>query len=80
MDEGGREEVGAGERGELWCRGPNAMKGYWRNPRATKECITDDGWVKTGDIAFVDNDGKYHIVDRKKVRLRDHHVAPKAQT
>jgi 4-coumarate--CoA ligase len=44
------------------------MKGYWRNPQATKETKTDDGWLKTGDIAYVDDQGKFYVVDRKKVR------------
>lgn len=56
------------ERGELWVRGPNVMKGYWRNPDATKATITPDGWLRTGDIAYVDDEKKFFIVDRKKVR------------
>lgn len=56
------------ERGELWVRGPNVMKGYWRNLQATKATITSDGWLKTGDIAYVDDEKKFYIVDRKKVR------------
>jgi 4-coumarate--CoA ligase len=54
-------------RGELWVRAPNVMKGYWRNEKATKETKTEDGWLLTGDIAFVDDDGKFHVVDRMKV-------------
>lgn len=53
--------------GELWVRAPNVMKGYWRNEKATKETKTTDGWLLTGDIAFVDDDGKIHVVDRMKV-------------
>ena len=68
MDDDGLEEVPPGQRGELWCRAPNVMKGYWKNPKATKETITEDGWLKTGDIAYADERGMYHIVDRKKVR------------
>lgn len=56
------------ERGELWVRGPNVMKGYWRNPEATKATITPDGWLRTGDIAYVDDEKMFFIVDRKKVR------------
>lgn len=56
-------------RGELWIRAPNVMKGYWRNEKATKETKTVDGWLLTGDIAFVDDDGKIHVVDRMKVYL-----------
>lgn len=60
-------ELGRNQRGELWVRGPNVMKGYWRNPQATRETKTEDGWLKTGDIAYVDDEGKFYVVDRKKV-------------
>ena len=67
MDDDGINEVSIGHRGELWIRSPNVMKGYWRNPQATKDTLTHDGWLKSGDIAYVDEQGKYFIVDRKKV-------------
>lgn len=67
MGEDDVTEVPHGQRGELWCRGPNIMKGYWRNPDATKHTMTEDGWLKTGDIAYVDDAGMFYIVDRKKV-------------
>ena len=67
-DESDAEITKSHERGELWVRGPNVMKGYWRNPQATKATITPDGWLKTGDIAYVDDEKKFFIVDRKKVR------------
>lgn len=54
-------------RGEVWAKGPNVMKGYWRNEKATKETLTEDGWLKTGDIGLVDKDGIFFIVDRMKV-------------
>jgi long-subunit acyl-CoA synthetase (AMP-forming) len=63
----GAEVLERNERGELWVRGPNIMKGYWRNAKATKETLTDDGWLRTGDIAYVDDRGKFHVVDRMKV-------------
>ena len=62
------KEVCAGESGELWVRGPNVMKGYWGKPEATRETKTEDGWLKTGDIALLHEDGNLSIVDRKKVR------------
>jgi 4-coumarate--CoA ligase len=68
MDDNGTKSLGPGEKGELWCRAPTVMKGYWHNEPATKETVTEDGWLKTGDIAVRDSQGKYHIVDRKKVR------------
>jgi len=55
-----------GEIGEIWIRGHNVMKGYWRRPDATEEVMTPDGWFKSGDMARVDEDGYYYIVDRKK--------------
>jgi acyl-CoA synthetase (AMP-forming)/AMP-acid ligase II len=67
MNESGINEVRPGEKGEFWCRGPNIMKGYWRNPKATADTLTRDGWLKTGDIAYVDEHDKVFIVDRKKV-------------
>ncbi len=60
------EELGVGERGELCVRGPQVMLGYWNRPDATAEIIDSDGWLKTGDIAVIDEDGFIHIVDRKK--------------
>lgn len=58
--------LGAGERGELMVKGPLVMDGYYANPQGTKDAIRDDGWLHTGDIATVDENGYYTIVDRKK--------------
>jgi long-chain acyl-CoA synthetase len=63
-DEG--TEVPTGEVGELQIKGPNVMKGYWKNPEATKKAITEDGWFSSGDMARKDEDDFYFIVDRKK--------------
>jgi len=59
-------EVPLGERGELWVRGASVIKGYINRPDATAETITDGGWLHTGDIARMDEDGFIYIVDRKK--------------
>jgi long-chain acyl-CoA synthetase len=52
--------------GEIAIRGHNVMKGYWGNPDATRAAIDADGWFRSGDLARVDEDGAYFIVDRKK--------------
>lgn len=67
MADDGVTELGPNQRGELWVRGQNIMKAYWHNPKATKETKTEDGWLKTGDIAYIDDGGKFYVVDRKKV-------------
>ena len=56
----------AGERGELCIRGPQVMKGYWQRPNATDEVLDADGWLHTGDIGVMSEDGYFKIVDRKK--------------
>ncbi len=61
-----RNQVPQGEVGEVAIRGHNIMKGYWRKPEATAVAIDADGWFYTGDMARVDEDGYFFIVDRKK--------------
>ncbi|HEY7273635.1 MAG TPA: AMP-binding protein [Actinoplanes sp.] len=56
--------VDAGETGELQIRGPNVMAGYWRRPEATRQVLSADGWLRTGDAARRDDDGYIWIVDR----------------
>jgi long-chain acyl-CoA synthetase len=58
--------MAVGEVGELLVRGPLVMRGYYGDPRATAEAIGADGWLRTGDLARVDADGYFFIVDRKK--------------
>jgi long-chain acyl-CoA synthetase len=55
-----------GDPGEVLIRGHNVMKGYWDRPDATAEAIDAEGWFRTGDVATVDDDGYFFIVDRKK--------------
>jgi len=64
VDENGNEAP-AGSPGEIEVKGPNVMKGYWNLPDATDAAIKD-GWFSTGDIAILDDDGYYYVVDRKK--------------
>ena len=65
IDERGAE-LPHGDVGEVAIRGHNVMKGYWRQDEATAEAIDAEGWFKTGDMAKVDEDGYFFIVDRKK--------------
>ena len=78
MDDEGLKELPRGQSGELWCKTPTMMKGYWGKPEETAKVITPDGWLKTGDIAFADRQGKYVIIDRKKVR-RFKRIGPGSQ-
>lgn len=70
-------DVAPGERGEMWIRGPQVMKGYFNKPEATAACMTDDGWFKTGDVA-IETDGWFQIVDRVKelIKYKGLQVAP----
>jgi long-chain acyl-CoA synthetase len=63
------EYVPLGERGEICIQGPNVMKGYWKNPQATADAMTADGFLRTGDVAYMDADGFVFIVDRIKDML-----------
>ncbi|KAJ4987637.1 AMP-binding enzyme [Stagonosporopsis vannaccii] len=78
LDDEGKVEAPQGERGEIWVRGPNIMKGYWNKPEATKETFGPGGWLKTGDVAYVDEEGHFFIVDRKKelIKVKGLQVAP----
>jgi acyl-CoA synthetase (AMP-forming)/AMP-acid ligase II len=59
-------DVPAGTSGELWVRGYNVMSGYWDEPAKTAEAITADGWLRTGDVAVMNDRGYVRIIDRKK--------------
>jgi long-chain acyl-CoA synthetase len=65
VDENGND-VPLGERGEIWMRGATVMTGYWNRPEETAEALTEDGWLKSGDVAYMDEDGYIFIVDRTK--------------
>ena len=76
--ETGEKTLGAGETGELAVKGPQVMRGYWRNPKETA-LVLRDGWLLTGDIAKIDRDGYFYITDRKKdiIKYKDYSVYPR---
>jgi 4-coumarate--CoA ligase len=63
-------DVGVGKDGEIWIRGPQVMAGYLNNPEATGITIDAEGWLHTGDIGHVDDDGHWYIVDRLKELIK----------
>ena len=72
------QDVGPGEAGEVWCRGPQVMKGYLNNAEATAVTVDADGWLRTGDIGVLDPEGRLTIVDRLKelIKVKGFQVAP----
>lgn len=72
------ETLEMGEIGEILIRGPQVMKGYYNKPEETAEVLTDDGWFRTGDIGFLDEDMYLKIVDRKKrmIIVNGHNAYP----
>ncbi len=72
------EDLPTGMEGELWIRGPQVMKGYLGNPEATAETMADGGWLRTGDLAEIDEDGFMFIRDRLKelIKYKGFQVAP----
>ena len=65
IDEEGNDAL-QGDAGEIWVKGPNVFQGYLNEPEATARVLTPDGWLRTGDIAVVDDDGYLYLVDRAK--------------
>lgn len=67
-----------GQTGELWVRGPHVMKGYLNNENATREIIVENGWLRTGDIAYYDEDFDFFVTDRLKelIKVKGFQVAP----
>jgi 4-coumarate--CoA ligase len=71
-------ELGVNQVGELLFRTPAAMNGYFKNPEANKEAFVEDGFVRTGDVGYIDEDGYVYIVDRLKemIKYKGHQVSP----
>ncbi len=65
VDEVG-DDVLVGDPGEVWVRGPNVFAGYWKDPDSTANVLSPDGWLHTGDVAVLDDDGYLYLVDRIK--------------
>lgn len=73
-----QEALGPGKEGEIWFRGRNVMKGYYKNEKATKETMTEDGWLKTGDIGKYDEEKFLYTTDRLKelIKVKGFQVPP----
>jgi long-chain acyl-CoA synthetase len=72
------EELPFGGIGEVVVKGPQVMKGYWKRPEETSECLSEDGWLRTGDVGHLDEDGYLYILERKKemIKYKGYQVAP----
>jgi acyl-CoA synthetase (AMP-forming)/AMP-acid ligase II len=70
VDVDSKTELGPGETGEIWLRGPHVMKGYWNQPVANAETLMEDGWMRTGDLGYFDSGGHVFLVDRLKELIK----------
>lgn len=70
VEPGTGNDLGPNETGEVWIAGPQVMKGYLENPEATRHTVDAEGWLHTGDIGYVDDDGYFFLVDRLKELIK----------
>ncbi|KAL0124897.1 hypothetical protein PUN28_006635 [Cardiocondyla obscurior] len=70
--------LGPNQSGEIWLKSPMIMNGYYKNPEATKNTIDEEGWLHSGDIGYVDEDGELFIIDRIKelIKYRGYQISP----
>ncbi|KAF8113698.1 hypothetical protein N665_0046s0047 [Sinapis alba] len=78
VDPGTGRFMGINQTGELWLKGPTIAKGYFKNEEATNETINSEGWLKTGDLCYIDEDGFVFVVDRLKelIKYKGYQVPP----
>jgi acyl-CoA synthetase (AMP-forming)/AMP-acid ligase II len=78
VEPGSGRDLGPGETGELWVRGPQVMAGYLHNADATAATVDPDGWLHTGDLGYADDDSYFYVVDRLKelIKYKGFQVAP----
>jgi 4-coumarate--CoA ligase len=67
------KDLGPGEAGELWLSGPNVFKGYWKNDSATKDCMSEDGYFKTGDVGYQDEHHNFYITGKSQSAPKKFH-------
>jgi acyl-CoA synthetase (AMP-forming)/AMP-acid ligase II len=78
VDPASGADLGPGRTGELWIRGPQVMRGYRDRPDATAQTVDAGGWLHTGDLCYLDEDGYVYVVDRLKelIKYKGYQVAP----
>ena len=78
LDYTNNEELGPNQEGEIWLKGPQVMKGYLGNRKATDNMISEDAWLRTGDTGYCDEEGRLYVVDRLKelIKYKGRQVAP----